>query len=107
MRILIEDIMEETCPKELVITTLDHSIFDYASSYMNFTFLYGCPGLNIPSLSLVSCGNEGDDGVHVFAGTQSPGNCKASVAVPVLVSGNGGGRLTKCTGASLAKRSAM
>ncbi|PIN02968.1 hypothetical protein CDL12_24515 [Handroanthus impetiginosus] len=95
MRIVREDVMEGTCPKELVNTNLDHPIFDYASSYMNFTFLYGCPGLNIPGLSLVSCGNAGYDGVYMFPGTKSPGNCNAGVVIPVLVSRNGSGRPTK------------
>ncbi|PIN03332.1 hypothetical protein CDL12_24149 [Handroanthus impetiginosus] len=77
----------------------DHSIFNYASSYMNFTFLYGCPSFNIPGLSLVSCGNTGYYGVYVFAGTpQGPGNCNASVVVSVLLSGNGGGRPENSTG---------
>ncbi|PIM99917.1 hypothetical protein CDL12_24150 [Handroanthus impetiginosus] len=99
MRIVREDVMEGTCPKELVNTTLDHSIFDYASSYMNFTFLYGCSSLHIPDLSLVSCGNGGYDGVSIFPGNlQGPGNCNASVVVPVLVSGNGGGTPVNSTG---------
>lgn len=92
MRIVREDLMEGPCPHEMVNTTLDYSLFDYASSYTNFTFLYGCPALNVPGLSLIPCGSSGySGGVYVFPGTQGPGKCNASVIVPVLLGGNGGG----------------
>ncbi|XP_057783921.1 LEAF RUST 10 DISEASE-RESISTANCE LOCUS RECEPTOR-LIKE PROTEIN KINASE-like 1.4 [Salvia miltiorrhiza] len=87
MRIVREDLMEGPCPKEMVNTTLDYSIFDYAASYTNFTFLYGCPASNLPGLSLVSCGSSGYSSVYVFPGTQGPGNCNASVIVPVILGG--------------------
>lgn len=89
MRIVREDLMEGPCPREMVNTTLDYSLFDYASSYTNFTFLYGCPASNVPGLSLIPCGSSGYSGVYVFPGTQRPGNCNASVIVPVLLGGNG------------------
>ncbi|KAL0332461.1 UNVERIFIED_CONTAM: hypothetical protein Scaly_2147600 [Sesamum calycinum] len=95
MRIVREDIMDGTCPQEMVNTTLDYSIFDYASMYTNFTFLYGCPGSQLPGLSPISCGNNG---VYMFPGIQSPGSCNASVMVPVLVTGGGAGGSVNSTG---------
>ncbi|KAL1536939.1 hypothetical protein AAHA92_29510 [Salvia divinorum] len=91
MRIVREDLMAGPCPQEMVNTTLDYSLFDYASSYTNFTFLYGCPASNIPGLSLTPCGSSGYSGVYVFPGTQGPGKCNASVIVPVLLGVDGGG----------------
>ncbi|KAK4393598.1 LEAF RUST 10 DISEASE-RESISTANCE LOCUS RECEPTOR-LIKE PROTEIN KINASE-like 1.3 [Sesamum angolense] len=91
----MEDIMEGTCPQEMVNTTLDYSIFDYASMYTNFTFLYGCPESQLPGLSPISCGNNG---VYMFPGIQSPGSCNASVMVPVLVTGGGAGGSVNSTG---------
>ncbi|KAL2522185.1 Protein kinase superfamily protein [Forsythia ovata] len=90
MRIVREDVMRATCPQDIVNTTLDYSLFDYSATNTNLTFLYGCPTLNIPGLSLVC--NNGYNGVYVLSGTQGPGKCNASVVVPVLVStGNGYG----------------
>lgn len=91
MRIVREDMMEDPCPQEMVNTTLDHSLFDYAASYTNLTFLYGCPASNVPGLSLTPCGNSGYSGVYVFPGSQGPGSCNASVIVPVVLDGSGGG----------------
>ncbi|KAG6394360.1 hypothetical protein SASPL_144944 [Salvia splendens] len=91
MRIVREDLMEGPCPREMVNTTLNYSLFDYAGSYANFTFLYGCPASNFPGLSLTPCGGSGYSGVYVFPGTQGPGKCNASVIVPVLLGVEGGG----------------
>ncbi|KAA8530597.1 hypothetical protein F0562_005306 [Nyssa sinensis] len=66
MKIAREDVMEATCPHNLVNTTLDYSLFDYASTHINITFLYGCPG-SIPGLNLFpSCEITGYNGVYVF-----------------------------------------
>ncbi|XP_022865653.1 LEAF RUST 10 DISEASE-RESISTANCE LOCUS RECEPTOR-LIKE PROTEIN KINASE-like 1.3 isoform X4 [Olea europaea var. sylvestris] len=92
MRIVREDVMRATCPEDMVNTTLDYSLFDYSATNTNLTFLYGCPTLKIPGLSLVC--SSGYDGVYVLPGTQGPGKCNASVVVPILVStgyGHGAG----------------
>lgn len=94
MRVVRQDIMEGACPQEMVNTTLDYTLFDYSASYTNFTFLYGCPALNLSGLSLISCRY---DDVYVFPGTQGPGNCNTSVIVPVLLAGNRGGGLMNST----------
>ncbi|CAK9141604.1 unnamed protein product [Ilex paraguariensis] len=87
MKIVREDLMQTSCPRDLVNTTLDYSIFDYANTYMNLTFLYGCPpSSNFPGLSLLSCRNNN---VYVFPGTLGPGSCNTSVIVPVLQTGPG------------------
>lgn len=89
--------MEGNCPDDhqmITNTTLDYSLFDYASTYTNLTFLFGCPQSNIvPGLSLTACG-----GVYVIPGTQGPGNCNGSVMVPVLVTANGSGGSGNGTG---------
>ncbi|KAL3618954.1 hypothetical protein CASFOL_037182 [Castilleja foliolosa] len=92
MRIVSEDVMEENgtnCPREMANATLDHSVFDYSGTYVNLTFLYGCPESTIMGSGLIPCGDD-DDGAYVlFPGNQVPGNCRDSVIVPVL--GNGPG----------------
>ncbi|KAK4426617.1 LEAF RUST 10 DISEASE-RESISTANCE LOCUS RECEPTOR-LIKE PROTEIN KINASE-like 2.7 [Sesamum alatum] len=77
MRIAREDVMEAACPREMMNTTLDYSIFNYAAECANFTFLYGCPDLNLPDFS--------------YAGARGPGICNASVIVPGHVTGTGDG----------------
>ncbi|KAH6797056.1 hypothetical protein C2S52_021610 [Perilla frutescens var. hirtella] len=82
MRIAREDTMMSNCPTEMANTTLDYSVFDYAASCTNYTFLYGCalaPGF----LSYISCGGDGGGGAYVLpGGAVGPGeNCDASVVV--------------------------
>lgn len=87
MKIAREDVMESVCPRDLVNTTLDYELFNYASNYMNLTFIYGCPtSARLPGF--VSCGSAGNNGVYVLPGAQGPGNCNASVVVPVLQMGS-------------------
>lgn len=97
MRIVRGDVMGGACPQEMVNTTLDYTIFDYFASYTNFTFLYGCPALNLSGLSLISCGY---DDVYVMSGTQGPVYCNTSVVVPVLLTGNGDGGFMNSTNLS-------
>lgn len=82
MRIAREDMMRSSCPTEMVNTTLDYSVFDYAASFMNYTFLYGCDPA--PAFfSSVSCG------AYVHPGAMGPTeSCKASVVVPGPVMAN-------------------
>ncbi|KAK4490558.1 hypothetical protein RD792_001240 [Penstemon davidsonii] len=69
----------------MVNTTLDYSLFDYTDTCTNLTFLYGCPSfLSFPEYSRASC--IGNNNVYVFPGNIGPGECNASVIVPVLVS---------------------
>ncbi|XP_016503747.1 LEAF RUST 10 DISEASE-RESISTANCE LOCUS RECEPTOR-LIKE PROTEIN KINASE-like 1.4 isoform X3 [Nicotiana tabacum] len=85
IRIVREDIMESTCPVYLVNTTLDYSLFDYATSYTNLTFLYNCPvSSNFAEMDHIACRNSKYDNVFVWPGAQGPGKCNASVTVPVL-----------------------
>ncbi|PIN11053.1 Serine/threonine protein kinase [Handroanthus impetiginosus] len=76
MRIARMDLMEGTCPQEMMDTTLDNSILD----------------VNITDSSDISCGN---DGAYIVPGNQGPGNCNASVVVPGPVTGNGAEGLDK------------
>ncbi|KAI3519308.1 hypothetical protein L1887_08337 [Cichorium endivia] len=88
LKIVREDVMESICPHDFVNTTINHKLFDYSPTYMNITFLYGCPdsfnlhGVPIDSLS---CDDNGIDKVVVLPGEQGPGICNDSVIVPVPV----------------------
>ncbi|KAK3036542.1 hypothetical protein RJ639_030983 [Escallonia herrerae] len=84
MRIAREDLMESRCPQDLVNTTLDYTLFDYASTnYMNVTFIFGCPvSMNFPGLSSLTCGGNGYSSAYLLPGAHGPGNCNVSVVVP-------------------------
>ncbi|CAI9110651.1 OLC1v1010714C1 [Oldenlandia corymbosa var. corymbosa] len=93
MRIAREDVMEANCPTELVNTTLDYALFDYATpaNYTNLTFLYGCPMSNLGLNPFTPCGNNGAGSVYVLpAGTVGPARCNSSVIYPVAQTGDGG-----------------
>ncbi|KAH7846308.1 hypothetical protein Vadar_012379 [Vaccinium darrowii] len=86
MNIAREDVMEATCPQELVNTTLDNSLFEYSSSYINLTFLYGCPApiTLIPGIDQIgTCNVSGYSGVYLMPGTIGWVGCDVSVTVPV------------------------
>lgn len=103
MRIAREDVMVSTCPTDLVNTTLDYALFDYASSSVNLTFLYGCPEPFSSNL-LSYCGRNNDFNSPVYAlpGAQGPGRCNSSVIYPVEQMGMGevgvGGTVVNYTG---------
>ncbi|KAL7131796.1 hypothetical protein ABFS83_12G029000 [Erythranthe nasuta] len=89
MTIAREDVMEENCPTEMKNTTLDYSVFEFATPYTNITFLYECiPGWilinisnNISSADPFSCGNGNN--AYVVPGNRGPGRiCNDSVTVP-------------------------
>ncbi|XP_073057976.1 LOW QUALITY PROTEIN: LEAF RUST 10 DISEASE-RESISTANCEUS RECEPTOR-LIKE PROTEIN KINASE-like 1.4 [Primulina eburnea] len=87
MRVVRDDIVVETCPQQMVNTTLDYTFFDYASMYTNYTFLYGCPASKYPGLKPLSCWSGGlIDGdlinVYLLPGNLGPGKCNASVVIP-------------------------
>ncbi|KAI8031942.1 hypothetical protein LOK49_LG01G03494 [Camellia lanceoleosa] len=59
MRIAREDVIEATCPQDLVNTTLDDTLFEYVSSgYRNLSFLYGCPASVGQMRSIIKSGNK-------------------------------------------------
>ncbi|XP_060195399.1 LEAF RUST 10 DISEASE-RESISTANCE LOCUS RECEPTOR-LIKE PROTEIN KINASE-like 1.3 [Lycium barbarum] len=86
IRIVREDIMESTCPVDLVNTTLDYSLFDYAAGYSNLTFLYNCPVSSSPAETdvMMACRSSKYHNVFILPGAVGPGKCNASVTVPVL-----------------------
>ncbi|KAH7852609.1 hypothetical protein Vadar_026988 [Vaccinium darrowii] len=87
MTIAREDIVESVCPRDLVNTTLDNSLFEYASSVVNLDFVYDCPisfsfitSLMIP---IPSCNISGFS-VYLDVGNRGPDlSCKSRVTVPV------------------------
>ncbi|EYU34427.1 hypothetical protein MIMGU_mgv1a025459mg, partial [Erythranthe guttata] len=95
MTIAREDVMEETCPVEMKNTTLDYSIFDFATIYTNITFLYGCPHVNlVRNIWYVSCGNSSSRGsAFVSPGIVGPENCQYSVIVPFPVTDDGNSQI--------------
>ncbi|XP_016560788.2 LEAF RUST 10 DISEASE-RESISTANCE LOCUS RECEPTOR-LIKE PROTEIN KINASE-like 1.4 isoform X2 [Capsicum annuum] len=84
MRVVREDMMESPCPVDLVNTTLDYSLFDFAAGYTNLTFLYNCPVSYIEIMDVTACRNSKYHNVFVLPGAVGPGKCTASVTVPVL-----------------------
>ncbi|XP_031116750.1 uncharacterized protein LOC116020413 [Ipomoea triloba] len=87
MKIAREDMMEGKCPQNFVNTTLDNSFFEYTTSYINLTFLYGCHGgiNNIPGIATIPCGDINDAYVLPPGGTRVSVNCSRSMIVPVPV----------------------
>ncbi|KAI3669643.1 hypothetical protein L6452_40957 [Arctium lappa] len=87
LRMIREDMVNSFCPQDLVNTTINHELFDYTSSYMNITFLFGCPfSSNVVGFGSILCRNdEVTNPVFLLPGIQGPGNCKTSVVTPVPV----------------------
>ncbi|GMP28347.1 hypothetical protein CsSME_00003935 [Camellia sinensis var. sinensis] len=87
MRIAREDVIEATCPQDLVDTTLDDTLFEYVSSgYRNLSFLYGCPapvGLILGIIKLVTCNISGYNSVYLLPETPIPLGCDVRITVPV------------------------
>ncbi|XP_019154735.1 PREDICTED: LEAF RUST 10 DISEASE-RESISTANCE LOCUS RECEPTOR-LIKE PROTEIN KINASE-like 1.3 isoform X2 [Ipomoea nil] len=87
MKIVREDFMEGNyCPQEAVNTSLDNSLFEYTTTHINLTFLYGChEGINnTPGIGTIPCGDSNDAYV-LPAGTGVSVNCSSSMIVPVPV----------------------
>ncbi|XP_027076377.2 LEAF RUST 10 DISEASE-RESISTANCEUS RECEPTOR-LIKE PROTEIN KINASE-like 1.4 isoform X2 [Coffea arabica] len=85
LRVAREDVMQNNCPTDLVNMTLDYTLFDYSTSYINVTFIYGCL-VNAPNV-VFSCGNNS---LSVLPGEVGAGLCKASVVYPALQTGDRG-----------------
>ncbi|KAI3451785.1 hypothetical protein Pfo_008450 [Paulownia fortunei] len=85
LKITRNDLSQSLCPQELKNTTLDSGLFEYANSYVNLTFLYGCPALEFPVPYQLDCPVKGitERNGYVEFGTQLSGVCHASVVVPV------------------------
>lgn len=88
LKIARDDLLRSQCPPQLANTTLDPQLFAYASSYVNLTFLYGCPPVDFPVPYPFECAVEGTEETRGFVefGTQLSGMCHASVVVPVSYS---------------------
>ncbi|KAM0032449.1 putative protein kinase RLK-Pelle-WAK-LRK10L-1 family [Helianthus debilis subsp. tardiflorus] len=81
---LVRGDMINSCPQYLVNTTINHQLFDYTPSYMNISFLIGCP---IPfdiegMITSFFCTNIGINPVILVPGATGPGVCKTSVVIP-------------------------
>lgn len=83
LRIVREDMIGSTCPKELVNTTIDYNLFGYTPGYMNISFLFGCPASsNSMGMGSISCDNNGGSPVFLLPGIQVPESCETSIIVP-------------------------
>ncbi|XP_059639763.1 LEAF RUST 10 DISEASE-RESISTANCE LOCUS RECEPTOR-LIKE PROTEIN KINASE-like 2.4 [Cornus florida] len=85
LKIARKDFMEDICVDKFINTTLDSTLFEYASGYENVAFMYGCPPSDVPIPGQFTCPIDGvayTDG-HVRVGAQGPGACHASVVVPI------------------------
>nr|XP_043633482.1 LEAF RUST 10 DISEASE-RESISTANCE LOCUS RECEPTOR-LIKE PROTEIN KINASE-like 1.3 [Erigeron canadensis] len=98
LKIIREDVKESICPHDFVNTTINHNLFDYSPTYMNITFLYGCPDSLTPHGHPFSCHENGIDKVLVLPGEQGPGICNQSVIVPVPLMEIGSTGLLNSTG---------
>ncbi|GAA0172222.1 hypothetical protein LIER_41303 [Lithospermum erythrorhizon] len=82
-----EDLTEDICQDDnFMNTNLDSRLFEHASNnYLNVTILYGCPETSGEVSHLFSCDVEGtsNSNAYIVPGVQGPGNCFASVTVPV------------------------
>ncbi|XP_059639765.1 LEAF RUST 10 DISEASE-RESISTANCE LOCUS RECEPTOR-LIKE PROTEIN KINASE-like 2.4 [Cornus florida] len=85
LEITRDDFMDDTCVDKFVNTTLDSTLFEYASGYENVTFLYGCPPSDVPIPGQFTCPIDGvaNTNGYVTVGAQGPGPCHASVVVPI------------------------
>ncbi|KAL6994002.1 hypothetical protein U1Q18_012111 [Sarracenia purpurea var. burkii] len=89
MKIAREDMMggAAVCPQDLVSTTLDNALLEFASSYVNLKFVYGCPTLYtlIPNPFLIAgCNISGFDSVYLIPDIRSSDlGCNYSITVPV------------------------
>lgn len=85
LKITRNDLSQSLCPQELANTTLDSGLFEYASGYVNLTFLYGCPPVDFPVPYQFDCPVKGikERNGYVEFGSQLSGMCQASVVVPV------------------------
>ncbi|KAL1536941.1 hypothetical protein AAHA92_29511 [Salvia divinorum] len=88
LKIARDDLLQSLCPPQLANTTFDPRLFAYASSYLNLTFLYGCPPVDFPVPFPFECAVKGikERRGYVEFGTQLSGMCHASVVVPVSYS---------------------
>ncbi|PWA60633.1 concanavalin A-like lectin/glucanase domain-containing protein [Artemisia annua] len=80
-----EDMADSVCPQVLVNTTIDNNLFSHTSSYMNISYLFGCP-VSIDDTGVIGsifCNNNGVDHVILSYGARGPGSCKTSVILPV------------------------
>lgn len=84
MTLVRGDMINSTCPIDLVNTTIDHNLFDYTSSYTNITFLFGCPIDFYPvgMIGSLVCGSNGIGKTILALRAVGPGMCKASVVIP-------------------------
>ncbi|KAJ9562194.1 hypothetical protein OSB04_007354 [Centaurea solstitialis] len=87
LTVVREDMVNSICPEELVNTTIDHTLFDYTSGYMNISFLFGCPfSFDLVGFGSIFCGkDEVTSPVFLMPGIQAPGICETSVIIPVPV----------------------
>ncbi|PIM99916.1 hypothetical protein CDL12_27586 [Handroanthus impetiginosus] len=87
LKIARSDLSQNPCTEELKNTTLDWGLFEYASSYMNLTFLYGCPSLGVMVPYQFDCPVKGiaERSGYVELGVGAPlsGFCHVSIVVPV------------------------
>lgn len=85
LKIARADLSQSLCPQQLANTTLDTGLFEYASSYVNLTLLYGCPAVDFPVPLQFDCAVKGiqEKNGYVDFGLQLTGMCYSSVVVPI------------------------
>ncbi|KAI3768121.1 hypothetical protein L2E82_18553 [Cichorium intybus] len=83
LKIVREDMIESMCPQDRVNTTMDYTLFDYTSGYINTTLLFGCSvSFNGMGIGPTSCDNNGGSTVFFMPGIHVPEGCESGVVVP-------------------------
>ncbi|XP_057998250.1 LEAF RUST 10 DISEASE-RESISTANCE LOCUS RECEPTOR-LIKE PROTEIN KINASE-like 2.4 [Hevea brasiliensis] len=86
LRIARQDYTDGICQPQLLNTTLDPQLFEYASGYRNLTIIYGCtiPALlGVPALFNCLITGTGFQNGYVVYDAVGPGLCYRSIFVPV------------------------
>ncbi|KAI8018483.1 LEAF RUST 10 DISEASE-RESISTANCE LOCUS RECEPTOR-LIKE PROTEIN KINASE-like 2.5 [Camellia lanceoleosa] len=89
-----QDFWNSTCPKNLQNTTIDFTLFSYASNVQNLTLFFGCsqiPVLQLGSSRQFNCSVNGIDDRNFYLTRSTPFSnstisCFSSVIVPVFQS---------------------
>lgn len=87
-----EDYWDEICPARFFNTTIDPTVFTYASGLRNLTLFYGCPFLVAPNLGNLfqrNCTINNTDTNFLYVRRSVPidpgvGKCNSTIVLPIL-----------------------
>ncbi|XP_059451729.1 LEAF RUST 10 DISEASE-RESISTANCE LOCUS RECEPTOR-LIKE PROTEIN KINASE-like 1.4 isoform X1 [Corylus avellana] len=108
LQVAREDYWNTLCPATIVNTTINSTVFGYASATVNLTLYYDCPSIPTSPLTIppadttqFDCSINGSDANNYYSNNtianligSSFGSCAYNVKVPVLQSQPGSGNLS-------------